>query len=375
MERRVNLVAGALSGPHFNVRTMMPVLLATLAVAGGFTDGQLGDLGAAYSVGATVTALTSPYWMRAERVSLPAVCLTAVGVATFAMMSTASSFPTLLAAFFVAGVGFGGVYALMIAWLGRTPDPDRAYGWQWCIGSIPGIALIFVVGDAASSGAGLGRPLLVLAAANAVLGLACLLLPARLPPAEAGLRSRPDRGAAGLPARASVALTGLFSIYLGTTGVWSFLGRIATTLGMSSRDADAVLAIAAATAAGAGLLVGEVPAIGAGRASMAVTVAVMTGGLALMAASRTPLGFGTGATLLIGLSTVALTLATARAARLGEGRTAGGLPAAALGLGSIAGPALAGRVFERFGTCGTLAASGVALGLGLLAYTLAGRVR
>lgn len=123
---KTNLVAGALTSMHSTVRTAMPLLLSVLSAGYAFSDSQLGALGSAYSVGATLVALTSELWMGGLFLRLPAMLLLLLGLGGLASIGFVHGYPLALAMFFLAGIGLGGVYTLMIALLSRTENPNRS---------------------------------------------------------------------------------------------------------------------------------------------------------------------------------------------------------------------------------------------------------
>ena len=97
--RRTDVVGGALSSAHFTIRTAMPVLLASLASAHGFTDGQLGNIASAYSIGATLIAVTSMLWMRTHYLRLQTGSFVALGLAALTTVALRQSYSSLLATF------------------------------------------------------------------------------------------------------------------------------------------------------------------------------------------------------------------------------------------------------------------------------------
>jgi hypothetical protein len=364
VDLRFNLAVGALTSPHFNVRVMMPLLLGATGAARGFADGELGELGAAYSAGATLVALSSVLWLRSA-VRFPLLLFQLLGLGALAAMAGGVSFGAALAAYFAAGIGCGGAYALVIALISRSDDPDRAVGWQWCLGTIPGVVLLLVAAPVAARGAGLGATVALLALANLAVLVALPFAPARLPDAPGGSVA----GRAGrVPAAALVALFAVFAFYVAATGAWSFLGRIATDAALPAAYAGAVFSAAAAVSALVGLVVAELGVAGERPALMAGAVILMLAGFALVAGWPTRLGFAVGVVVSISLTTYALSYAIAMVPRLDVGARASGLPAAALGLGSIAGPATAGQLYQHFGTVATLGGSAATLVAGFLAY-------
>jgi predicted MFS family arabinose efflux permease len=362
-----NLVAGALTSTHLSIRTLMPLLLAVLAQTSGFGDAQLGDLGAAYSAGATIAALTSVVWMRGLRMRLPAALMLALGLVGLGGTLWVKDYAGLMLLFVLAGIGHGGVFALMIALLARTDDPDRSYGWQWCLGSIPGVILVYLAPALTTHANALWMNFGLVLGVNALIGLAILRLPVRLAPV-------PQATSGGLPARSAIplsvfaALLAVFAMYSGITGCWAFLGRIAMAQDLPRQFSGIVLAVATAASSIVSLLAGELGNRGARPAPMTAAVAVMLLSFSLFVLWPGRAGYAVGTVVGIALSGFVLPFGIGLVSRLDAGGRAGGLPAAALGIGAIGGPAIAGHVYQAAGNAAMLAVSGGTIFLGLLAY-------
>ena len=345
---RTSLIAATLSSTHFSVRTVLPMILAAVADAYGLGEGRIGDLGSAYGIGATGVALGSGLWLRSGRLRLPSVALSALGLTSFAALLFVSSYPMLLILFLLSGIGFGGVYALMIVLLGHTEDPNRAFGWQWSLGAIPGMALLYVIPLVAPRGAAVGAVIGLILLANFATSIPAFWLAARLPRAAAASVERSAERVSGVHARwpALVGALGLFAMYAGLTGVWSFLGRIAAGEGLDRAHTGIGLALATLAAVVASFAAGESGRAGARPAALAASLALAFGGFAALAWWTGAWGYSTGAILLIGCASYALTLSTAVVSRLDAHGPGVGLTASALGAGAILGPSLAGHVFE-----------------------------
>jgi predicted MFS family arabinose efflux permease len=370
---KTNLVAGALTSTHFTVRTAMPLLLGVLSSGYGFSDGQLGALGSAYSVGATLVALTSVVWMRGLFLRLPAVLFLLLGLGALASIAFTHGYPLALAMFFLAGIGLGGVYSLMIALLSRTESPNRSFGWQWGVGSLPGVLLLYAIPSFSTLTGGVRPVFELIVAANVLMAFAAIFLPDRLKPAPNAIGPGRLVGfSADVRANVWIALFGLCAFYLGITGGWSFLGRVATESGLSTQYAGTILAIGTATSSTVAFMAGGIGDRGAGRSSMTAVVAAMLVGLTLIVFWPTRFGYGIGTIVFIGLATV-LTFGTGIISILDKCGQASGLPAAALGAGSILGPAIAGQLFETEGAGTMLLGCGLSLIAGLAAYVIAYR--
>jgi DHA1 family inner membrane transport protein len=371
---KTNVVAGALTSTHFTVRTAMPLLLGVLSSGYGFSDSQLGALGSAYSVGATLVALTSVVWMRGMFLRLPAMLFLILGLTALASIAFMRSYPLALATFLLAGIGLGGVYSLMITLLSRTTNPNRSFGFQWGLGSLPGVLLLYAIPSFITVTGGVHPAFELIVAANLLLGFAAIFLPDRLKPVLNAIgRGRPAGFSADMGVSVWIALFGLCAFYLGITGGWSFLGRVATESGLTTQYAGTILAIGTAASSAVAFVAGRIGDLGARRASMTAAIAAMLVGLTLIAFWPTRFGYAIGTIVFIGLATYVLTFGTGIISMLDKGGHASGLPAAALGAGSILGPAIAGQLFETEGVGTMLLGCGLSLVTGLVAYVIAFR--
>ena len=365
---RTNLVAGALTSTHLTIRTLMPLLLAVLGTAYGFAEGRLGDLGAAYSAGATLAAMTSPLWMAGLRMRTPALILLCVGVAAVGGMLLVQHFWPLMLLFTLAGAGHGGVFALMITLLSRTDDPNRSYGWQWCLGSVPGIVLVYSAPALSTPATGLLVTFGLVLASNVVAGLPALRLPARLEPiatAAGTWRAGPGTGPAWPLA---LGLFAVLATYSGVTGAWAFFGRVALANGLGSVYPGIVLAIATAASSAVSLLAGEVGNRGSRPLPMLVAALGLFATLLLVALRPDRIGYGIGVVTSIALAGWLLPLVVGIVPRLDPTGRASGLPAAALGVGAVTGPAIAGHVYQAAGPLTMLIVAGGTTLAGLVAY-------
>ena len=366
---QANIVAGALTSTHLTIRTLMPLLLGVLAESYALPEGKLGDLGGAYSAGATLAALTSVIWMRGLRMRLPAAVLMVLGVGAFAAIIWTRAYAGMLALFVLAGIGHGGVFALMIALLARTEDPNRSYGWQWCLGSVPGVVLLYAVPVLSTPANAPMVSIGLIVAVNALIALTILRLPVRLPDLPPRLTGDPTRRLAAAPSwPVGLALLAIFTTYSGGTGCWAFLGRIATGAGLGGQYSGVVLALATAVSSLVSLLAGEIGNRAARPVSMGGAVAGMLLGLWLLACGPGEVGYGAGAIVTIALLGFVLPFLIGIVSRLDVTGRAAGLPAAALGLGAIAGPSIAGHVYQAAGPAAMLLVSAASLVVGLAAY-------
>lgn len=366
VEERVSAQSAALVSPHFTLRTVLPVLLAGYAEAEGYREAALGDLGSAYSLGALLGACGA-VWLAGRHLRGLVLAGAATGLGAFAALLLAHAWPRVLGAFLISGLGFGLVYAAMLAWLAGHPAPGRVLAWQWGIGTLPGMVMLSVIPMLGRGVSALHQAIVVLWWINAVALLLALWLPARIEvPVDHSSTASPATARSGLRGAAAALLV----LYAGTTGGWSLLARVAIGDGVAPRTAGLALSCAAAGSCAVALWTGRLRARNDDRRALGLGVLVMVAGVACVALAPGTIGYLVGATVYIATSAFVLTFAGARVAREAGGARGAAASAVGLGLGAILGPAMAGRVYEAFGARAMLSTCAAALVLGWGLYAV-----
>ncbi len=374
---RDNVVSALLVSPHFTVRTAMPLLLAGLAQAYGYREAALGALGSAYSVGSLVAALAALWW--ADRMlRLPVVIGMLIGTLGLVVVLYAASYGGVFAGFLLAGIGFGGVYSWMLSWLVVAAQPSRTLAWQWGVGTLPGMAFLYLIPGLGAGAAGVRQTFLAVLLANLLAGAAALYLPRQWH----ALATRPRAAAASAAVRAApqapavyLAAAALLAIYAGCTGGWSLLARLAHHDGLEPGFAGLALSFATAASCVVAVLLMRWGDRGGRTAFMAWGVASMMAGLGCVGWLPGRAGFALGTLLFISLSAYVLTYCGGLIARRARGARSAGLSAIALGAGAILGPAAAGYLYQVGGPRLMLWCAALTLAAGLMAYARANRMR
>lgn len=350
---------------------MMSGLLAQIAADFGVSLGTVGLLTAVYAVGmvlgAPTMAVTAGRWplRRSATTFLVLFCLAhAVGAVT-------GEFGVLVAARVVAAVANAGFLAIVLAALPRLVGPALIGRATSVI--VSGVTVACIAGVPAGTALGQLWGWRSAFVAVAVVG-ALVLVPVALmvPPAQAGSPGehvaslRAEWAVLGVrPVRVAVVVAVL--VNAATFAGFTYLGTITETIaGTDSGWVPVVLAVfglgsfvgvtltgrysdrigAAIVAAGTACLVG----VWALAALAAHTVA----GVAIMAFVAGAVAFGVGSTL---IATIV------RTATPGAPRLAGALATAALNVGAVLGPVVAGLVVDRVGDpvaalwCGVVSAA------------------
>jgi hypothetical protein len=192
---------------------------------------------------------------------------------------------------------------------------------QWGLGSLPGVLLLYAIPSLITVTGGVRPVFELIVAANVLVAFAAVLLPDRLQPASNAIGPRRPVGfSADVGVGVWIALYGLCAFYLGITGGWSFLGRIATESGLTAQYAGTVLAIGTAASSAVAFVAGGIGDRGARLPSMTAAIAAMLAGLALIAFWSTRVGYAVGTIVFIGLATFILTFGTGIISRLDKTR-------------------------------------------------------
>lgn len=353
------------------IYNILPLILGGLGAQHGFTDTQLGDIGAAYFIGFTLVTISAPAWVRTinwRRAVALGLCITAV---LFVASAYASSVLHLQIIFALAGAAMVLVYTPMLTCLGDHSDPDRAIG----------SSLAFQVGLAALFAYALPAFIIPAVGANAtffslaILSLISLALISRIPGHG---RVHVDREKLSSILQnmkqgsrpAWIGLLGIAVFYIGITGTWAFVDRIARAQGLDSSFVGFAISIAL-IGGGAGALAPAILGNRFGRAPMMVAgIAIMWAGLYLLSASIS------GFTFLVSVNLVNigwnLTIAYVIAQIAVSDRNGYIMPMvpAAISVGAALAPAIGGRLLELGGATALIASMALIL-LVALAFFIA----
>ena len=236
-----------------------PLLLASFAASGRFTQAQAAILGSGELAGMTIgLILTSLIAARVNRrwYAILAVVLAVSGhLLTIFAASPGQLSPT-IAARLLAGLGEGGLTGIGVMSLAGLAAPDRGFGLS-VMGNLLGGAILFALMPKMESLGGFPVILTVIATYTLLFGLAIPLLPAR------GIRKPvlPDVGSKQVRAWTSIlpGLLGLLGIllFLSSIGmVWPIAPQIGIARGVQQGLVASALAAANIAGAGTALFVG-----------------------------------------------------------------------------------------------------------------------
>ena len=321
-----------------------PAVAAQLASEWQLSPARIGDL---FSVELGAMSLaTLPAWWWLKRVDWRTAALIAALLFIVANLLSmrADTYAALLALRCASALAGGSLMILCLASAATTANPSRVYG-LWVMGQLVVGALGLIVLPGLFERFGLNACYLILA------GLMTLLLPlARAFPA--GNATAPANHGPSLPGsrwKAALGVGAVLAFYISLGGVWTFIGALGASVGISPQHSGEVLAIATvmgiAGAASASLIGRRLPRamlLLGGYALMATAVLLLLGEPAL-------LRFALAALLFKFTWTFILPLVLACLADLDHSCKLMNASNLVIGGGLAIGPAIAGRLIEASG--------------------------
>ena len=233
-----------------------PVLIGAMVELLGFTEAQAGFVISAELVGMSLASLPALYWV--TRVNWRRALLVALSFMILGNLLSTSvgSYIPLLVLRFLVGLAAGSSMAICLSIIGTTGNPDRVFG-LWVTGQLVFGALgLFLLPSLLPL---LGYGFIYLLIAVLIVGLLFMLrfLPQQRSPVsgrESVQNSHYERSPC-LLRWAAAGLLSIFICYAGQYGVWAYLDRIGSTIGLAPDNIGKALSLAT--------IVGIVGALGA----------------------------------------------------------------------------------------------------------------
>jgi len=355
----VYIAAGLVSGCGALMFNVMPVFVGALSKSLGYGEARLGDMVAFFNIGFTLSAVSAAFWVRAfdwRRVSLFGAGLAACSLF---LMGFADGFALLSILIGVSGVAMGSLYALILAVLGDSSNPDRAFGVKLGLETLPGALLLFLLPVLVVPAYGFAGVAVAMALVILGLGLSSFFLPGSGVKGDMaeGDRSRSFAGGAsadGPFSGRSVLLPclGLLSSLLFFTGIaatWAFLELVASEKALPSDQVGTILAVAFIICGLGGFAAAALGDRWGPRLPMIGIIALNLAGLWCLGQFDTAAGYALGACLFLFSVNFTLTYTFGLTAEVDSRGTLVVLSAAGLSLGAIIGPAISGRLVEALG--------------------------
>ena len=366
----VYVAAGLISGCGVLMLNVLPVFIGAMSEHFSFTESQLGDIIAAYNFVFALIAVSALVWVR--RFDWRAVSLISIAISALALtaLTLANTFVMVAALMAIVGLGSGAVYALIMAALGDSDEPDRAYGLKLGLETLPGAMLLFLLPSIIAPKYGFSGVVITMAVVMALIGFACLWLPSKgvkgISTGDVIKKSRTNNTLCLISLFASLAYV------VGLVATWAFLELLGSSIGIPVNTIGMVLSLGFLICGGGGGFLGAVIADRFGRIlPLVVAICLNILSLWLLSSSNDVTGFALGScifmfTLNFGLTyTFGLTAVIDKAGKLVV------LSAAVLSIGGVIGSIVAGRLVESSGYNALFIFSSICSLVALVSYLIA----
>jgi predicted MFS family arabinose efflux permease len=342
-----SLVAACiLSSAGSVVYMVAPLVFGGLIDATALNAEQAGFLLAAYFAGYTLCAASGVFWLHrfpTQTIASLALLTLATGLIPLAALGR---YDVLVASLALSGAGAGVCYAVSVALIAATDEPDRNFGYALAAQVALGGILLFTAPAFFTPSWGFAGTIGAIIVSVLLVGL---ILP-WLPRHAAAHSNAAGAGVAQHPV--SPALTGaagLFIWFTGLTAVWVFLERIGVERALNPMTIGTILSlsvipgiIGAMSAAALGDRFGRV------LPHMASAVLILAAMIPLASQSGTA-GYATAVGLIIFAWNFWLAYLLGTLASVDFTGRFSALYTAALGLGAAVGPAAGGMIASRSG--------------------------
>ncbi len=213
-----------------SVLTLLPLWVGTMSERLDFSVQQVGFLASADMVGIFITSTSAIVWVR----RWPWRPVVLLGLALFLAANFGSmysrDFALLYSLRVLAGLGCGAAYAIALAALGDTRNPDWSFGLMVSAQVAFGFIGFELLPDLIASH-GLNAFLIYL---NAWLLLAFLLSTVLFPRRGAPRRKEAGLRLTGISAPAVAVFSGTVILYIAISAVWGYMERMGVAAGLQS---------------------------------------------------------------------------------------------------------------------------------------------
>ncbi len=366
----VYIAAGLISGGGVLMLNVLPVFVGALAETFGFSESQLGDIIAGYNVAFTVIAVSALVWIR--RINWKVVSTIGVAITTVALilMTFASGFSALLIFVAIVGLGSGALYALIMAVLGDSNDPDKAYGLKLGLETLPGAGLLFVLPAIIAPKYGFNGVVITMAVVMVLLGLSTIYLPSKGIKGDVVIEENSSKQKQNY-LLSYLSLFASLAYVAGLVATWAFLELLGTSNDISVNTVGTVLSLGFLIFGGGGGFVAAMIADRWGRVfPFVIIIAVNLFGLWQLSNFTDVTGYAIGSCLFMFSLNFALAYTFGLTAEVDNTGKLVVLSAAVVSLGAIVGPFVSGRLIESSGYNGMLMFSGACSLVTLASYLL-----
>ena len=344
-KRSVYIAAGLISGCGALTFNVMPILVGAMDDAFQLSKTELGDIVASFSIGFTLIAIAALFWVHKVNWRIASIAAVALSVAALAAMTLISTVQALSLLTLLVGVGMGALYALVMAILSGSNQPDRAFGLKLGLETLPGAILLFLLPVTIAPTFGFDGIVLTMAATALLLGTASFFLPTQSANSH-HIQSSINQQDLWLTI---LALGASLLFFTGIAASWAFLELLAKTQSLPTEDVGTILAIAFIICGVGGFVAA---AIGDRYGRILPVAGIILSncvGLWILSIFTSSIEYAIGTSLFLFSVNFALAYTFGLTAEVDSSGVMIVLSAAILSIGSIIGPATAGRLVESMG--------------------------
>ena len=380
----VYIAAGLLSGIGALISSTMPMVIGAMAEAFNFSESQLGDIIAVFNLTFTLIAIASLFFVRRLNWKFAAFLGSGISIASLLAVTFTANYQSIMMLFGVMGIGLGGLYALGMAVMGDSENPDRAFGVKLGLEALPATIMLFALPVLVIPVYGFTGMAYAMAATCLAIGLLSGILPSRgvksdttasplIPEADknafAGSKPSPAPIALSL-----LTLTAGIVFFSGILATWAFLEIMGTDKGLPADKVGVTLALGmVSSAVGAFVAAWLGNKIGRNLPLIAIMI-VNVVSLIIIWQSRSLMSFALGAISFTFCVNYGLAYFFGLSAEVDLSGRFVVLCATTLSLGGVIGPALGGRMMAGQGFETVLVFSGICSILSLAIYMIVVRL-
>ncbi len=380
----VYIAAGLLSGIGALISSTMPMVIGAMAEAFNFSESQLGDIIAVFNLTFTLIAIASLFFVRRLNWKFAAFLGSGISIASLLAVTFTANYQSIMMLFGVMGIGLGGLYALGMAVMGDSGNPDRAFGVKLGLEALPATIMLFALPVLVIPVYGFTGMAYAMAATCLAIGLLSGILPShgvKSDTTASPLIPEADKNAfaGSKPSPAPIALSLLtltagIVFFSGILATWAFLEIMGTDKGLPADKVGVTLALGMiSSAVGAFVAAWLGNKIGRNLPLIAIMI-VNVVSLIIIWQSRSLMSFALGAISFTFCVNYGLAYFFGLSAEVDLSGRFVVLCATTLSLGGVIGPALGGRMMAGQGFETVLVFSGICSILSLTIYMIVVRL-
>ena len=381
--KSVYIAAGLLSGIGAMISSTMPMVIGTMAETFKFSESQLGDIIAVFNLTFTLIAIASLFFVRRINWKFAAFLGSGISIASLLAVTLTGNYQSIMMLFGVMGIGLGGLYALGMAVMGDSENPNRAFGVKLGLEAFPATILLFALPVLVIPLYGFTGMAYAMAATCLIIGLLSAILPSRgvknttLSPSLAAADKKGSGGLTSYSAPLTLSfftLTASIIFFSGIAATWAFLEIMGTDKGLPADKVGVTLGLGMISSA-VGAFVAAWLGNKAGRNLPLIAIMIVNiVSLIIIWQSTSLMLFAVGAILFTFCVNYGLAYFFGLSAEIDFSGRFVVLSATTLSLGGVIGPALAGRMMEGQGLESVLAFSATCSILSLAIYMIVVRL-